>query len=138
MDDAGPVLAADGEIGPGVGDQRIDEGAGFVAGCGVDDEAGGFVEDDQIGVFVEDGERDVLRLGHGRPGGGEFDSVGGAGADGFGGLGRGGAVAVDMTGLDQRLDARAGDRADALGQEAVEPIAFRFRRSGERQGGALG
>ena len=43
-----------------MGDQRIDQRAGRIAGGGMHDEARRLVDDDDLVVLVHDGERDVL------------------------------------------------------------------------------
>ena len=127
MDDAGAEFAADaGEIGAVV-EKSVDEGVGGVAGGGVDDEAGGFVEDDEVGVFVEDVEGDV--------GGEEADGFGGregagegvAGGEGGVGFEGGGAVEGDAAGFDELFPAGAGDGGVGGGEPGVEA-------GGERRG----
>ena len=43
-----------------MGEQGVDQGAVFVAGRRMHDQAGGLVEHEQVGVLVEDGEGDRL------------------------------------------------------------------------------
>src|SRR4029453_980803 len=66
MYDAGPLDAADArQAGAAMGDQRVDQGAGWVA-CGrMDHQASRLVDHDQVGVFVDDGERNGLWPGRG-------------------------------------------------------------------------
>ena len=78
--DAGPLDAADArQRRAAVGDQRIDQRAGRVPGGGMHGEALGLVDDDEVRVLVDDGQRDGLRLGHGRLGRRHANGVGLAG-----------------------------------------------------------
>ena len=65
----------------------------------------------------------------------QVQHVGGAGPDWLGRLVEHAAVAAGVALLDQRLDAGARQRADGVGQEAVEPLPARRRvgDSGERR-----
>lgn len=61
MNDAGAGrVGFVGELSLAVVEEGIDEGAIGVAGGGMDDHAGGFVDDDEVWVFEEDFEGDVL------------------------------------------------------------------------------
>ncbi len=61
--DAGPLDAADaGEAVAAMGDQRIDQRAGGVAGGRVHHEARRLVDDDELVVLVDDVERDRFAL----------------------------------------------------------------------------
>jgi hypothetical protein len=63
VDDAGPAHAADArEAVAAMGDERVDQRAGPVAGGRMDDEARRLVDDDEVRVLEDDGERDVLAL----------------------------------------------------------------------------
>ena len=64
--DAGPPDAADaGKAGAAMGDQRVDQRAGLVAGGGMHHEALRLVDDDDVVVLVDDIERDILARGLG-------------------------------------------------------------------------
>jgi hypothetical protein len=104
-----------------MGEQGVDQGSVEVAGGGVNDEAGGFVEHDQGIVFIEDVERDGLGLRAGRAGGGGIEHVAGAGGDRGGGVGGGAAGGGDVAGFDQRFDAGAREGGEGVGEKAVEP-----------------
>ena len=122
-----------------MGQQGVDQRAVQVAGRRVDDQPGRLVEHDQVGVLIQDGQRDRLRLRRGRRRRRQMQRVGGAGAHRLGGLAQGGVALAGLAGLDQRLDAGARQRADGIGQEAVEPLA-RMAASGgdaERVGGGV-
>ena len=43
-----------------MGDQRVHQGAGLVAGGGMHDEAFGLVDDDDVVVLIDDIERDIF------------------------------------------------------------------------------
>ena len=42
--------------------QGVDQGGGGIAGTGVNNKSGGFVDRDQVGVLIQDLKRDILRL----------------------------------------------------------------------------
>ncbi len=64
-----PLHAADaGKAGATMGDQRVDQRAGFVAGGGMHDQPLRLVDDDNVVVLIDDIERDILALGLGRSG----------------------------------------------------------------------
>ena len=61
MHDARPPDAADpGKARAAMGDQRIDQRAGFMAGGGMHDESLGLVDDDDVVILIDDIERDIL------------------------------------------------------------------------------
>ena len=61
--DAGTPHAADaGQALPAMGDQRIDQRAGPMAGRRMDHKAAGLIDDDDIVVLIDDIERDRFRL----------------------------------------------------------------------------
>ena len=71
MHDAGPRHAADaGEAGAAMGDQRVDQRAGGVAGARMHHEAGRLVDDDERVVLIDDVERNGLARAARRRGGG--------------------------------------------------------------------
>ena len=120
--DARSQDAADAREVAHVVQQRIDQGAGAVAGRGVYDHARGLVDHEQVGVLVHDAEREILGLDVGGLGRGhrELDPVAGHGATALPG---GGAVDRDATLLQQLDDAGAGEIRQARGQPAVEASA---------------
>ena len=67
MDDAGAKDVAALRERLAAAEKRVDERAFVVAGAGVDDHAGGFVDGEDVVVFVEGFERDGF--GFGRMGG---------------------------------------------------------------------
>ena len=105
-----------------MGEQGVDQGAVLVARRGMDDQPGRLVEHHQVGVLVENRQRDRLRQRRRRDRGRRRQAVKRAGADGFGGLGDGDAVAGRVAGLDEVLHARAGKGGDTLGEEAVDAL----------------
>lgn len=107
VDDAGASFTAyAGEV-VAVMEEGVDEGAVGIAGGGVYDEAGGFVDDEDVAILVEDFDGDVLGddFDGGGVGNGEGDEVAwaddGAGLGGFG-------VEAAVVGLDEVLEAGAG------------------------------
>ena len=67
--DAGPPLAADaGEAVAAMGDQRVDQRAGPMAGGRMDHQIARLVDDDDVVVLIDDLERNRLRRGLGRLG----------------------------------------------------------------------
>ncbi len=90
-----------------MGDQRIDQRAGLMAGGRMHHEPLGLVDDDDVVVLVDDIERDILA---GRLGGDRFrhvdcDRI--AGGDMISGVADGGAFDRDLAGEDQRFQPRA-------------------------------
>ena len=73
VDDAGTKLAADAAQIAHVKQQRVDERAVGVAGGGMNDQAGRFVDDHEVAVFEKNRERHLLRLGGGGGGSGDVD-----------------------------------------------------------------
>ncbi len=109
-----------------MGDQRVDQRAGFVARGRMHHEASGLVDDDDVVVLIDDIERDILahRLGGGRFRHIDCDRI--AGSDMISGIANGGVLdggAVDrnLAGEDQRLQPRPGKFGKVFGQHAVEP-----------------
>ena len=98
-----------------MGDQRIDQRAGGVAGPGMHGEARGLVDDDEVGILVDDGERHGLGLRRGRLRLGHVHRVN------LPGLGpvpepcNRRTVARDLPGADQRLQPRAAEFVQASG-----------------------
>jgi hypothetical protein len=85
-------------------------------------EARWFIQHDQVLILVQNRERDRLRFrrrGHRL---GNQQSIDSPGTRRFGRLGDKFAVARQSSLAYQRLDARAGDRADLLGQQSVDPL----------------
>ena len=73
VDDAGPPHSADaGETRPAMGDERIDQGSGFMSGGRMHHKTSGFVDHDEVLVLIDDRQRDGLGLGLGRSGGRQF------------------------------------------------------------------
>ena len=93
----------------------------FVAGGGVDDEAGGLVEDHQGVVLVEDVQGDILRMRNGIRGVGPVDLDGFAGMRGVGGFDHA-AVDADMAFFDQAAEGAAGDGGEPVAQPGIEPF----------------
>lgn len=122
MDDAGAGFTADAGEVVAVMEEGVDEGAVGVAGGGVDDEAGGFVDDEDVAVLIEDFDGDVLGddFDGGGVGDGEGDEV--AGADDGAGLG-GFGVEAAVVGFDEVLEAGAGVLGEAGVEEAVEAFS---------------
>jgi hypothetical protein len=122
--DAGAALAADARKAiAAMGDQRIDQGAGPIAGGGMNDEVAGFVDHDDVVVFVNHAERNGLGGGLGRLRRRHVDRDGGAGIDPIIGIADRVAVERDGAGLDQRFEPRPGQLGDMAGEHAVKPLA---------------
>lgn len=127
MDDAGPgEFFADGgeraaeragvlEV-PGEG---VDERAGEVRACGVDDDVGLLVEDDEVLVLEEDVEGDVLGDGAARGRRRDDDGDDVARVDFLGGFGAA-VVDGDFAGVDEPLELVSAHEGDAVGEVAVE------------------
>ena len=127
--DAGPLDAADArQAVAAMGDQRVDQRAGGVAGGRMHHQALRLVDHDERVVLVDDVERDRLgrRLGRFRLRQRDGNDI--AGID----LGRRIADCArrdrDLTGQDQRLQARARQRWNPRRQHAIEPPARFLRR----------
>ena len=131
--DAGPLDAADArQAALAMMQERVDQGARGVAGPGMYDQPGRFVDDDQIGVLIDHLQGDILglwfRLGRRRQA--DFKAL--AGFDPVCGVGYRGRAAVAVPAVDkpleqQRLEARAGQIGTFGGQKAIEPLAGAFR-----------
>lgn len=104
------------------GAEEVREGVAVVAGGGVDGETGGLVEDEEVGVLVEHG---VVEDDRGLARGGALDHEALAEADPLGGAAEGlaGVGAADAAGVDDLLDAGAGEAGDPAGDEAIEAEA---------------
>ena len=125
MDDSGAAHAANArQAVAAMGDERIDEGAGFMARRRVDHEAGRLVDDDEVLVLENDRERNVLALRLGGGGLGHVDRDGLANLHLGAGVRDGLALHLHMAGLHQRLDARARQAVAGEGEEFVEPAGF--------------
>ena len=112
-----------------MGDQRVHQGAGLVAGGGMHDQAFGLVDDDDVVVLIDDIERDIFAGGLG---GGRFrhvdcDRI--AGGDMISGVADGGALDADwparISAFSRERDSSA-RRARARGRAG--PIPRRLRR----------
>ena len=120
--DAGAPNPADaGKAGAAMGDQRVYQRAGLVAGGGMHDQALRLVDDDNVLVLKDDIERDILALGLRRDGLGDVDCDRIAFADMISGVADGGAPGGDGTGEDQRLQPRARQFRAQHREHAVEP-----------------
>ncbi len=120
--DARPLDAADaGQAGAAVGDQRIDQRAGFVAGGRMHDETFRFVDDDDVVVLVDDVERDVLRFRLGGNGGRHVDCDRIARGDMISGVANGPGADRNRTCEDQGFQSRPRQLRRSRRQHAVEP-----------------
>ncbi len=108
-----------------MGDERIDQRARPVARRRMDDEARRLVDDDERLVLVDDGERDILALRRRILGLRHDKGHHVAHIDPVGGIGHGPPADPDLSGLDQRLEARARQVRQAARQETVQPFARR-------------
>jgi hypothetical protein len=125
MDDTGTIVAAGGGELAEVVEQGIDEGAGVLAGAGMDDYARGFVDDDDVFVFIEDVEGKVFGFGvEGRTGlGFDGDAFGAAEQQRrFGGS----RVDEHAAGLDPLLEPGAAEFGQAGLEVVIEALAFFF------------
>jgi len=97
-------------------EQRVDERAVGVAGGGMDDEAGGFVEDDEIVVLEEDVKGDVL-------------------GDGLHGHGIGNRDGHDIAGMQLRtgFHDRGVERDRTVLDQCLNPRARQIRESGDKE-----
>ena len=124
MDDTRPAHAADPrEAVAAMGEQGIDQGAGVMAGGGMNNQSRRLVDHDKGVIFVNDIEGDALRLGHhvawrwyGRDNmGSRFDPVAR--------LHYGLAVHPHMAFGDQPLKTRATHVMEVLTEDAIETFA---------------
>ena len=106
-----------------MGDQRVDQRAGPVAGGGMDHQPARLVDDDDRIVLVDDIERDRLRLRLGVLGRRQIERDRVAGVDVVAGIADRAAVDGDPSVEDERLVARAREFGDVGGEHAVEPLA---------------
>ena len=127
MHNAGAFFPANaGQFIPRMGQQRIDQRAILIARRRVHDEPRGLVQNDQVGILMKNAQRNVLRLGQGRDGGGDFQGVKRAHANGLGGFFQGMAVPAGMARHNQGLDAGARERTYRVSKEAVGALAGSF------------
>jgi hypothetical protein len=102
-------------------EESVDERAFVVAGAGVNDHAGGFVNREDVVVFVESFEGDGFGLGLDRRArfGGDGDAF--AAAETVRDFGRF-VVDEDVGGVDEFLDASAGEVGAMGSDDAVEAL----------------
>ena len=91
-----PDAADPGQARAAMGDQRVDQRAGLVAGGGMHHEPPGLVDDDDVVVLVDDIERDILAGGLGGDGFRHVDCDRIAGGDMISGVADGGALDRDL------------------------------------------
>lgn len=124
MDDAGPSHPADARKAlAAVGDQGVHQGAGHVAGGGVDHHPARLVDDDELVVLEQDIERDVLRRRRRRLRRRQNHRDGIAGVDAMARIKDCAAADRHLASEDQRLKPRARQIGNRYGERAVEPIA---------------
>src|SRR5687768_13750961 len=128
VNDAGAANSADpGEAVAAVGDQRVHERSGFMAGGGMDDETGRLVDHNQMGVFIDYIEFDGLGAGACVHRSGNRHRHLRTGFDAVARLNYGLAVHPHMAFSNKALKARAADVIETLAQNAVEALTgFRF------------
>ena len=125
MHDAGPRHAADaGEARAAMGDQRVDQRAGGVAGAGMHHEARGLVDDDERVVLVDDVEGDGLACGLRRCGGRHAKLEAVARFDPVFRLHYGRPAQGNLALFDQALHAGAAQLRQLRREKAVEPLPF--------------
>ncbi len=124
MHDAGPALAADaGKARTAMRNERIDQGAGPMAGGWMNHEIAGFIDDDHIVVFVNDAERDRLGRRLCRHRGRHVNQDGRAGIDVMAWIADRLAIDRDGACFDQHFEPGARQFGDVTGEHAVEPVA---------------
>ena len=104
-----------------MGDQRVDQRAGLMAGGRMHHQAAGLVDDDDVVILIDDIERDSFARRLGRHGLRHVDCDRIASRDMISGVADGSALDADLAGEDQRLQPRARQLAKVLRQHAVEP-----------------
>ncbi len=121
VDDPRSERIADGGQVLAMGEERVDKGAVWVSGGGVDDHSGRLVDGDQMLVFIEDVEGDCLG-GEGAFGGklkADLDLVicfcGNSFFDRL-------AIEKDKAVLDQLLEVGAGKEGIVEGEQLVDPL----------------
>ncbi len=124
MDDARPGDATDaGEAVAAMGEEGVDEGTGTVAGSGVDHHARRLDQHQQMLVLEQDVEGVAFRAWRRRPGRRYLEIETLAVFDPPRRVGYRPPLAVQMTGTDQTLQARAGEFREPGREELVEPPA---------------
>jgi hypothetical protein len=116
-----PDAADPGKADAAMGDQRVDQRAGLVAGGRMHDEALGLVDDDDVVILMDNIQRDRFAGGLGGDGLRHVDCDRIAGTDMISGVADGGAFKADGTCQDQRLQPRARQLRNAHREHAVEP-----------------
>ncbi len=123
--DAGPPLAADaGETVAAMRNQGIDQGAGPMAGGGMNDKFAGFIDVDDVVVLIDDIERDRLGRRLGRLRGWNIDPDGHAGIDAVARIADRLTADGNGAGFDQNFEAGPRQFGDVAGKQAVEPLAL--------------
>ena len=119
--DARSQHAADAREVLAVKQQRVDERAGRMAGRGMDDQPGGFIDHDQLAILVEHRERDRLgdQLERLRGRNGDLDRI--AEPHARPGFHRNDAIDGDVTVFDQALDLRPRQLGDRTRDHGIEP-----------------
>lgn len=137
MDDAGPLDAADaGELTLAMVEEGVDEGAIWISGGRVDDEADRLVDDDVLVVFVDDIKGDVLREDLGALGLWNADRDEIPFGDRLLGPG-GGVVEEDVLRFEKRLDARPREVGELRREKNVQTLA-KLVLDGDTHGLSLG
>jgi len=133
--DAGPAHTADTRKAiAAVGDEGIHEGAFGVSRRGMHNHVRRFVDDNEVAILVDHAEGHFLsaRLGGDRRRQYNFERV--ARLDAVGAIVDGVTIAIgDISGADQRLDARTAQPIDALGEQLIEAGSRIFLARGELQ-----
>ncbi|MFT6181042.1 MAG: hypothetical protein ACJA16_000573 [Akkermansiaceae bacterium] len=123
VDDAGAAFTTlTCELASALMEEGIDEGSVRIAGGGMNNHAGIFIDDNYIWVFVENGEGQVLGFRFYRFFLGDFDG------DGIAGFQRGAGfdfclIEEDVAVLDECLNSGPRKVHKFAGEEGVEPLA---------------
>ena len=116
-----------------MGDQRVDQRAGLVAGGRMHHQAPGLVDDDDVVILVDDIERDIFAGGLGGDGLRHVDCDRIAGGDMISGVADGGASDGDLACEDQRFQPRTRQLRTAYREHAVEPARALVAGDGDVQ-----
>ncbi len=133
MDDSRAQFAADSGKSLTVVKQGVDQGTPGMAGSGVNDETGRFVDDDEVGIFIKNSQRDGLGEGRHRAWRGEANLDGGTGFEFFPGFGRSRGE-KNAAVVNEVFQLGTGQVGECSGEKRVKPLPMMLGGDGQTDG----